>query len=54
MICIFQELDQYLRGKSLENIATATATLRSLAQLLEEIGNIVINDNIGNEVRFEV
>ena len=47
---LIQELDQWLRGRTLENIATATATLSSLAQLLEQISNIVINDDIGNEV----
>ena len=34
----------------MENLATATATLKSLAQLLGQINNIVINDDIGKEV----
>ena len=45
-----QELDLWLRARTLENVATAAATLSSLAQLLEEISNIVINDVIGKEV----
>ena len=49
VLCI-QELDQWLRAHCLENIATSTATLASLAQLLEQISNIVINDHIGREV----
>ena len=41
----------WLRLRAVENIATSASTLRSLAQLLEEISNIVINDDIGREVR---
>lgn len=37
-------------SRSVENIATATTTITSLAQLLDQIGNIVINDNIAEEV----
>ncbi|MBN3287630.1 PIGS transamidase, partial [Polyodon spathula] len=44
------ELDRLLWVRTVENIATATTTLTSLAQLLDEIGNIVINDNIASEV----
>ena len=40
-----------LRGRTLENIATASATLVSLSQLLDKIGNIVINDEIAQQVR---
>ena len=47
---LWQEIDQWLRGKCLENIATATATLHSLSELLGKISNIVINDDIGREV----
>ena len=43
-------MDKWLRSRALENVATATATLKSLIQLLEEVGNIVINDDIGLEV----
>ena len=46
----FQEVDKWLRSRALENVATSTATLKSLIQLLEEVGNIVINDDIGLEV----
>lgn len=45
------ELAGWLRSRCAENILTATLSLQSLAQLLEEIGNIVINDDIGKEVR---
>ncbi|KAK2187452.1 hypothetical protein NP493_165g06010 [Ridgeia piscesae] len=48
------ELDQWLCGRCLENIASAAATLQALAQLLAEIGNIVINDDIGHEVQVAV
>ncbi|RUS81540.1 hypothetical protein EGW08_010710, partial [Elysia chlorotica] len=44
----------WLRCRCVENLATSTSTLHSLAQLLEEIGNIVINDEIGKEVEFAV
>ncbi|XP_043910331.1 GPI transamidase component PIG-S [Protopterus annectens] len=44
------ELDRLLWSRTVENIAMATTTLTSLAQLLDEIGNIVINDQIGSEV----
>ncbi|XP_066552081.1 GPI transamidase component PIG-S [Amia ocellicauda] len=44
------ELDRLLWARTAENIATATTTLTSLAQLLDEIGNIVINDNIAEQV----
>ncbi|KAK2150739.1 hypothetical protein LSH36_391g00004 [Paralvinella palmiformis] len=48
------ELDQWLRKRTLENIATSTSTLRSLAQLLGEISNIVIKDDIAREVERAV
>ncbi|XP_039613183.1 GPI transamidase component PIG-S isoform X1 [Polypterus senegalus] len=44
------ELDRFLWLRTLENIATATTTLTSLAQLLDEIGNIVIYDKIASQV----
>ena len=44
------EVSAWLLCRCVENLATSTSTLRSLAQLLEEIGNIVINDEIGKEV----
>ena len=47
---LIQELDSWLRSRCVENLATATATLNSLAQLLGQINNIVINDDIGKEV----
>ncbi|ELU07676.1 hypothetical protein CAPTEDRAFT_220035 [Capitella teleta] len=48
------ELDLWLRSHCLENLASSVATLNSLAQLLEKIGNIVINDDIGREVERAV
>lgn len=45
------ELDRLLWSRSVENIATASTTITSLAQLLDQIGNIVINDNIAEQVR---
>ncbi|KAM9321436.1 GPI transamidase component PIG-S [Gastrophryne carolinensis] len=44
------ELDKLLWTRAVENIATVTTTLTSLAQLLDQIGNIVINDNVASEV----
>jgi len=45
------ELDRLMWSRSVENVATATTTITSLAQLLDQIGNIVINDNIAEQVR---
>ncbi|XP_073791107.1 GPI transamidase component PIG-S isoform X2 [Danio rerio] len=44
------ELDRLMWSRSVENIATASTTITSLAQLLDQIGNIVINDNIALQV----
>ncbi|VTJ54442.1 Hypothetical predicted protein [Marmota monax] len=44
------ELDRLLWARSVENLATATTTLTSLAQLLGKIGNIVIKDDVASEV----
>ncbi|XP_075052905.1 GPI-anchor transamidase component PIGS [Mixophyes fleayi] len=48
------ELDKLLWLRAVENIATVSTTLTSLAQLLDEIGNIVINDNVASEVYHSV
>ncbi|XP_035690122.1 GPI transamidase component PIG-S-like [Branchiostoma floridae] len=48
------EYDHLLRVRTVENLATATATLASLSQLLGEIGNIVINDDIAWQVYLAV
>ncbi|KAL8570340.1 hypothetical protein ACOMHN_035758 [Nucella lapillus] len=48
------ELAGWLRCRCVENLATAKASLQSLAQLLDQIGNIVINDHIGREVEAAV
>ncbi|XP_053562175.1 GPI transamidase component PIG-S [Bombina bombina] len=48
------ELDTLLWTRAVENIATVTTTLTSLAQLLDQIGNIVINDNVASEVYHAV
>ncbi|XP_036925596.1 GPI transamidase component PIG-S [Sturnira hondurensis] len=44
------EVDRLLWARSVENLATATTTLTSLAQLLGKISNIVIKDNVASEV----
>ncbi|XP_061905227.1 GPI transamidase component PIG-S [Entelurus aequoreus] len=44
------ELDRLMWSRSVENVATATTAITSLAQLLDQIGNIVINDNIAQQV----
>ncbi|XP_064893051.1 GPI transamidase component PIG-S isoform X1 [Columba livia] len=44
------ELDRLLWAHTLENIATVSTTLTSLAQLLDKIGNIVIKDDVASEV----
>ncbi|OWF35994.1 GPI transamidase component PIG-S-like [Mizuhopecten yessoensis] len=48
------ELDGWLRSRCLENLGTSIATLQSLAQLLGEISNIVIQDDIGEQVQDAV
>nr|XP_009293904.1 GPI transamidase component PIG-S isoform X1 [Danio rerio] len=48
------ELDRLMWSRSVENIATASTTITSLAQLLDQIGNIVINDNIALQVSSAV
>ncbi|KAG8450801.1 hypothetical protein GDO86_003172 [Hymenochirus boettgeri] len=48
------ELDRLLWSRVVENIATVTTTLTSLAQLLDQIGNIVINDVVASEVYHAV
>ncbi|CAG5873758.1 unnamed protein product [Menidia menidia] len=48
------ELDRLMWSRSVENIATATTTITSLAQLLDQIGNIVLNDNIAQQVSSAV
>ncbi|XP_068126262.1 GPI transamidase component PIG-S [Hyperolius riggenbachi] len=48
------ELDKLLWTRAVENIATVSTTLTSLAQLLDQIGNIVINDNVASEVYHAV
>lgn len=45
------ELDRLLWTRSVENVATASTTITSLAQLLDQIGNIVINDHVAQQVR---
>ncbi|XP_077448910.1 GPI transamidase component PIG-S [Stigmatopora argus] len=44
------ELDRLMWSHSVENIATATTTITSLVQLLDQIDTIVINDNIAEQV----
>ncbi|XP_074045147.1 GPI transamidase component PIG-S [Macrotis lagotis] len=44
------ELDRLLWARTVENLATVTTTLTSLAELLDEISNIVIKDDVASEV----
>ncbi|KAM6461046.1 GPI transamidase component PIG-S [Liasis olivaceus] len=44
------ELDGLLWARTVENVATVSTTLTSLAQLLDKIGNIVIKDDVALEV----
>ncbi|XP_013145055.1 PREDICTED: GPI transamidase component PIG-S isoform X2 [Papilio polytes] len=48
------ELDALLRLRTLEQLAAAHHHLRSLAQLLGEISNIVINDEVGAGINSAV
>lgn len=48
------ELDRLMWSRTVENLATATTTITSLAQLLDQISNIVINDNIAQQVSSAV
>lgn len=45
------ELDRLLWARTVENVATVSTTLTSLAQLLDKIGNIVIKDDVASQVR---
>nr|XP_012135842.1 PREDICTED: GPI transamidase component PIG-S [Megachile rotundata]XP_012135843.1 PREDICTED: GPI transamidase component PIG-S [Megachile rotundata]XP_012135844.1 PREDICTED: GPI transamidase component PIG-S [Megachile rotundata]XP_012135845.1 PREDICTED: GPI transamidase component PIG-S [Megachile rotundata] len=44
------EIDALLRVRTVEQLTSAKLTLQSLAQLLKEIGNIVITDVVGNRI----
>ncbi|XP_034255162.1 GPI transamidase component PIG-S isoform X2 [Thrips palmi] len=44
------ELDSLMRIKATEHLISARITLKSLAQLLDEISNIVINDEVGDKI----
>ncbi|XP_070591598.1 GPI transamidase component PIG-S [Erythrolamprus reginae] len=44
------ELDRLLWSRTVENVATVSTTLTSLAQLLDKISNIVIKDDVASEV----
>ncbi|KAM3854332.1 GPI transamidase component PIG-S isoform 1-T1 [Vipera latastei] len=44
------ELDRLLWTRTVENVATVSTTLTSLAQLLDKISNIVIKDDVASEV----
>ncbi|XP_063002593.1 GPI transamidase component PIG-S [Elgaria multicarinata webbii] len=44
------ELDRLLWARTVENVATVSTTLTSLAQLLDKISNIVIKDDVASEV----
>ncbi|XP_026740825.1 GPI transamidase component PIG-S isoform X1 [Trichoplusia ni] len=48
------EIDNLLRIRTLEQLTSAERTLQSLAQLLGEISNIVINDDVGASINSAV
>ncbi|XP_013921944.1 PREDICTED: GPI transamidase component PIG-S [Thamnophis sirtalis] len=48
------ELDRLLWSRTVENVATVSTTLTSLAQLLDKISNIVIKDAVASEVYHAV
>ncbi|CAG2234101.1 GPI transamidase component PIG-S-like [Mytilus edulis] len=48
------ELDNWLRYRCIENLGTSASTLKSLAQLLGKIRNMVIQDHIGKLVEEAV
>ncbi|XP_075984257.1 phosphatidylinositol glycan anchor biosynthesis class S isoform X2 [Anticarsia gemmatalis] len=48
------EIDNLLRIRTLEQLTSAERTLQSLAQLLGEISNIVINDEVGASINAAV
>ncbi|XP_057319220.1 GPI transamidase component PIG-S isoform X2 [Microplitis mediator] len=45
------EFDLLLRVRAIEQLTSAKLTLQSLAQLLEEISNIVITETVGNRIK---
>lgn len=45
------ELDAAMRVRAIEQLTSAKLTLQSLAQLLEEISNIVITDTVGSRIK---
>lgn len=45
------EVDALLRVRTVEQLTSAKLTLQSLARLLQEIGNIVITDVVGNRIK---
>lgn len=45
------EIDALLRVRTIEQLTSAKLTLQSIAQLLQEIGNIVITDIVGNRIK---
>ncbi|KAH0562901.1 hypothetical protein KQX54_000919 [Cotesia glomerata] len=45
------EFDALLRVRAIEQLTSAKLTLQSLAQLLEEISNIVITETVGNRIK---
>ncbi|KAJ6657285.1 hypothetical protein lerEdw1_002652 [Lerista edwardsae] len=48
------ELDHLLWARAVENVATVSTTLTSLAQLLDKISNIVIKDDVASQVYHAV
>ncbi|XP_061461115.1 GPI transamidase component PIG-S [Rhineura floridana] len=48
------ELDRLLWARTVENVATVSTTLTSLAELLDKISNIVIKDDVASQVYHAV
>lgn len=46
------EIDALLRVRTIEQLTSAKLTLQSLARLLQEIGNIVVTDVVGNRIKL--
>lgn len=45
------EKDNLIRTRTLENVVNTISTLKSLAQLVDEIPNMVVQDHINSKVR---
>lgn len=48
------EKDNLIRTRTLENVVNTISTLKSLAQLVDEIPNMVVQDHINHKVRHSL